>query len=51
MTARPPVPDRREIAEDLFRDHIDLTRMTRAMALARAERGEGEAPSRPPAAG
>lgn len=46
-TARPkPPPDRREIARDLFRDHLDLTRMARAMAMARAER-ESEAARQP----
>ena len=41
-----PAPDRREIAQDLFRDHLDLVRLARAMALSRAERDT--APDRRP---
>ncbi len=43
-------PSRREIAQDLFLDHHDLTRLSRAMALSRAERAAAsrkQAPSAP----
>lgn len=55
MTGQAPsrhVPARREIAQDLFRDHHDLTRLSRAMALSRAEREAASrkaAPSASPA--
>ncbi|SFI94873.1 hypothetical protein [Albimonas pacifica] len=45
-----PPPSRREIALDLFRDHHDLTRLSRAMALSRAERETAARRAGPPAA-
>ena len=41
-------PDRREIAADLFRDHLDLNRMGRAMQSVKDARTVGTPPREVP---